>query len=197
MDIKQKFPQMMDMIHPFVKTCHDMYRNHYVCSYDGNISVRFDNLVLATPTHLSKGDITADDLIVVNLKGDKVFGHRAPTSELKVHLAIYNTNKEARAVVHGHPIYTTAIYRDGKYPDSSVLTESQDTFKNIPVVPNREPGTTQLAEDVAKAMGCVSQACVMEKHGAVTCGKTLEEAYFLLESLERLAKTEYLIASLK
>lgn len=197
MDIKNEFPEIGNDFRLVVQTCHELYKNQYVCAYDGNVSIRYGEYVLATPTHLCKRDVSEDDLIIVNLNGEKVFGKREPTSELKVHLAVYNKVSAAKAVVHGHPIYTTAIYRDGKNPNSSVLTESQDTFKQIPIVPAHRPGSALLAEDVGKVMNLETQVCIMEKHGAVTWGQSLEEAYFLLESLERLAKTEYLIGSMK
>lgn len=197
MSIKIQFPEMADTLAPFVKICHILYDKEYVCAYDGNVSFRFGHSVLATPTHLSKGMITEEDLIVVNLEGYQLAGARKPTSELKVHLAVYQNNPHINCIIHAHPLYATAIYRDGKEVDTGVLTEAQDTLGVVPVVPYHAPGTCELADAVGLAMKDNIRACIMEKHGVVVGGKTLMDTYFLLTSLERLAKTEHLIANMK
>jgi L-fuculose-phosphate aldolase len=197
MTIQSKFPEMTEFIEPFIEVCHALYKNQYVCAYDGNVSIRFEDKILATPTHLSKGLLTKDDLIVVDLDGNQLAGNRKPTSELKVHLAVYEQNHTAKCIIHAHPLYATAIYRNGKAVDSSVLTEAEETLGTVPIVPCFAPGTKDLAQAVGKAMPEGVRACMMENHGVVVAGETLEEVYFLLTSVERLAKTEYLIANMK
>lgn len=197
MGIAERFPEMTENLVPFVEVCHAMYNNEYVCAYDGNVSMRFGNKILATPTHVCKGVLTIDDLIVVDLDGNQLAGERKPTSELKVHLAVYKQQPNVRCIIPAHPLYATAIYRQGKKVDSSVLTEAKATLGNVPTVPCFEPGTAGLAEAVGEAMADGVSACMMENHGVVVAGMSLEETYFLLTSVERLAKTEYLIANMK
>lgn len=197
MAIKDQFPEIANYIDSFVEVCHAIYNNQYVCAYDGNVSLRVGNHILATPTHLCKGVLTADDLIVVDYDGKQLAGNRRPTSELKVHLAIYERNSSVMCIIHAHPLYATAIYRNGKAVDTSVLTESEATLGRVPVVPCFAPGSTTLADAVGAAMSQECCACMMENHGVVVAGKNLEETYFLLTSMERLAKTEYLIANMK
>lgn len=197
MSVNEVFSEMTDVMTPFVEVCHQLYQKEYVCAYDGNVSMRFDNVVLATPTHLCKGVITAEDLIVVDMAGHQLAGERNPTSELKVHLAVYQNNPEVTCIIHAHPLYATAFYREGRRVNASVLTEAEATLGVVPVVPHYEPGSVELAEAVGCAMQGKVCACIMENHGVVVGGKDLEETYFLLTSLERLAKTEYLMANLK
>ena len=197
MSIQKQFPEMTDYLEPFVEVCHAMYRHQYVCAYDGNVSMRFNDKILATPTHVCKGLLTIDDLIVVDIDGNQLAGDRKPTSELKVHLAVYKENPNAGCIIHAHPLYATAIYRDGKTVDTSVLTEPEAVLGTVPIVPCFTPGTPELAESVGAAMPEGICACMMEKHGLVVAGKSLEDTYFLLTSVERLAKTEYLIANMK
>lgn len=197
MAIQDHCPEMAEHLEPFVEVCHALYKNRYVCAYDGNVSMRFGDKILATPTHLCKGLISTNDLIVVNLDGNQLAGERKPTSELKVHLAIYKQNPTVKCIIHAHPLYATAVYRNGKTVDSSVLTEAAATLGVVPIVPCFAPGSIDLAEAVGLAMPEGICACMMENHGVVVAGKTLEETYFLLTSIERLAKTEYLIANMK
>ncbi|MEE0434029.1 MAG: class II aldolase/adducin family protein [Peptococcaceae bacterium] len=196
MSLTMRFPQMAPYVASFVDVCHRLYTNGFVCAYDGNVSMRFDDLVLVTPTHLCKGMVKADDLIVVDLQGNQCFGERRASSELKVHLAIYNKKPECHAIVHAHPLYATAVYNRTRGVDTSCLMEAAMSLGNVPVVPFIEAGSQALADAVASAMTHDVQACVLEKHGVVTAHSDLLAAYFLLESLERLAKTEAIRAAM-
>lgn len=195
MSIGDSFPEMVPSLPSFINICHRLYEKEFVCAYDGNVSMRFDDHILVTPTHLCKGDVAEDDLIVVDLSGAQVYGKRRPSSELKVHLAVYARQPETRCVIHAHPLYATAVYREGRKVRTALLMEAEMSLGTVPVVPFIAPGSQALADAVGEAMAGDVRACVMEKHGVVTSGETLETTYFLLESLERLAKTEMIVAA--
>src|SRR3979409_2600110 len=96
----------------------------FVASTDGNISVRLDShRVLTSPTGISKGLMTPDDLVVTDLQGRKVAGRREPSSELAMHLLIYNRRPEVNAVCHAHPPVATAHAASGIALNKALLSE--------------------------------------------------------------------------
>lgn len=195
MTIRDHFSEFAPYFNDFIEICHRLYAQGFVCAYDGNVSLRVGEYILVTPTHLCKGDISLDDLVVVDRCGRQIFGQKSPSSELKVHLAVYDTQPETCAVVHAHPLYTTALYRDGRKPETTLLMEASESLGTVSLVPFIDHGTQALADAVGAAMPSGTCACVLERHGTVTSGQTLWEAYFLIESLERLAKTEMILAT--
>lgn len=197
MSIEKYFPEFQDEIIRFVEICHRLYNKEFVCAYDGNVSLKRGDRILITPTHLCKGDLLKDDLLIVRENGEQLYGARRPSSELKLHLAVYAAQPETQCIIHAHPLYATALYRGGKSVDVSVLTEASDTLGDVPVVPFEAPGSKALADAVGAAMTVGIHACVMEKHGVVVAGCDLEATYYMLESLERLARTETVLATMK
>lgn len=195
MMLTERFPEFAPHLEEFVAVCHRLYEQGFVCAWDGNVSLRVGEHILVTPTHLCKGDVRVEDLIVVDRAGRQLFGERRPSSELKVHLAVYAAKPEISVVVHAHPLYATALYRAGRLPQTALLMEAAESLGAVPLVPFIDHGTQALADAVGRAMRPEVRACVLERHGAVTCGRSLEEAYFLTESLERLAKTETILAT--
>lgn len=195
MMLTERFLEFAPHLEGFVAVCHRLYEQGFVCAWDGNVSLRVGEQILVTPTHLCKGDVRVEDLIVVDRAGRQLFGERQPSSELKVHLAAYAAKPEISAVVHAHPLYATALYRAGRLPQTALLMEAVESLGAVPLVPFIDHGTQALADAVGRVMPPEVRACVLERHGTVTCGRSLEEAYFLTESLERLAKTETILAT--
>lgn len=197
MSVEKFFPEFQSEVARFVEICHRLYDKGFVCAYDGNVSLKKGDHILITPTHLCKGDLSQEDLLIIRENGEQLYGTRRPSSELKLHLAVYAAQPEIQCIIHAHPLYATALYRSGKKVDVSVLTEASDTLGYVPVVPFEAPGSKALANAVGAAMTTGIHACVMEKHGVVVAGHDLEATYYLLESLERLAKTETVLATMK
>lgn len=195
--LAEEFPALAEQVQTMLAVCHRLYEKGFVIAYDGNVSVRIGDHILVTPTHLSKGAVQEEDLIVVDLRGDVCFGNRKPSSELRLHLALYEKKPTCRAIVHAHPLYATTIYRRGRAPEISCLMEAALSLgEHVPLVPFADHGTQALADAVGAAMReedvC---ACVLERHGTVTVGDDLWQAYFRTESLERLAHTETILAT--
>src|ERR1017187_7201919 len=83
-----------------------VWQRGYVAFNDGNISIRLDqNIVLATPTGVSKGFLTPDMLVLVDMDGNQVGGHLKMSSEILMHLAMYRERCDIGSVVHAHPPY--------------------------------------------------------------------------------------------
>ncbi|MFN7919094.1 MAG: class II aldolase/adducin family protein [Bryobacteraceae bacterium] len=101
-----------------------VYQKGWVAANDGNISIRLDqDRVLCTPTGVSKGMMHADDLIICDMKGRKLEGKRERTSEILMHLTIYEMRPDAKAVVHTHPPVSTGFAAAGRALNQALLPE--------------------------------------------------------------------------
>ncbi|HEX9439758.1 MAG TPA: class II aldolase/adducin family protein, partial [Roseiflexaceae bacterium] len=90
--------------HEIVKIGRMLYDRGLIVAGDGNISARMsDELVITTPAGACKGMLEPEDMVVVDLEGRVRGGVRKPSSELQMHLAVYQNRPDARAVVHAHP----------------------------------------------------------------------------------------------
>lgn len=171
-----------------VKVCHKIHQKGFVSATDGNVSVRINkNKILCTPTSLPKEKIKEKDLIVLNLDGKVISGSRKPSTEIKMHLAIYKERDDVNAVIHTHPVYATAFASSKLALDIPFLPE---VILNLGLVPVCEYATPSTEEVVKSILPFVKKTnlLLLQNHGAVTYGKNLEEAYYLLEKLEHTAK---------
>lgn len=102
-----------------------IYQRGLVAANDGNLSVRVgENALWVTPTGVSKGFMTEDMLVKLDLDGNVLAGTRKASSETKMHLRIYQENPDVRAVVHAHPPAATAFAAAGIPLDRPVLQEA-------------------------------------------------------------------------
>lgn len=184
-----------DVLKAIVETGKRMYEKGYIVSHDGNISVLFENMVYITPANVSKGFMSEDQIVKMTLNG-RILNGLKPSSEYKLHLAVYRNNKDVRAVVHTHPLYATAFACMGLPLKSEALAEAKYQLGDIPLAPFAEPGTVEAAESVVPFCSRYNGA-LLEKHGLVTWGATLTEAYFRTEMAEFLAKITYHIHTYK
>jgi L-fuculose-phosphate aldolase len=160
----------------------------FVVATDGNISVRLDSRrVLTSPTGMSKGMMVPDDLVITDLGGRKLAGRREASSELAMHLLIYNRRPEVHAVVHAHPPTATAHAAAGIPLNKALLSELIIALGCIPVAPYGTPGTQELS-DALEPMVQHYDAILLANHGVVTCGPDLLTAFFRLETLEHFAQ---------
>jgi L-fuculose-phosphate aldolase len=173
-----------------------MYQKRWVANHDGNISQKVQsNLLLATPTAMSKIEIQAEDILGLNGAGEKVFGSRAIFSEINLHLAAYQTRTDISAVVHAHPPYATAFsicrlpITEPTMPEVVVSLGSE-----IPVTQYALPGEA-AAQAVAEKIGN-SNALILAGNGVLTVGRTVEEAFLRMELAEHFAQINFLAKSL-
>ncbi len=160
----------------------------FVAATDGNISVRLDSRrILTSPTGMSKGMMTPDDLVITDLRGRKVSGRREASSELAMHLLIYNRRPEVFSVVHAHPPTATA-HAAAQIPlNKALLSELIIALGCIPVAPYGTPGTQELS-DALEPMVQNYDAILLANHGVVTCGADLLAAFFRMETVEHFAQ---------
>ncbi len=165
-----------------------VYQKGWVAANDGNISVRLDEgRILCTPTKVSKGMMTADDLIVVDPSGRKLEGGRDCTSEIAMHLTIYSLRADVQSVVHAHPPTATGFAVAGRALDQALLPEVVVNLGSIPLAPYGLPGTPALSQSMVPFIPHYD-ALLLANHGAVAYAPTLREAFFRLETTEHFAR---------
>ncbi len=161
-----------------------MYERNYVAANDGNISVRIsDREILTTPTGVSKGFMTPEMIVCVDMDGKVISGSLKPSSELKMHLRVYRERPDVRSVVHAHPITATAFSVCGMGLDKAFMPELVVTLGVVPLADYATPGTTEVPDSITQYLKDYN-AVLLAHHGALTWGKDLMEAYFRLESVE-------------
>jgi L-fuculose-phosphate aldolase len=165
-----------------------LWTRGYVASNDGNISVRLDDSrILTTPKSVSKGFMTPDMMVVTDLAGRKVAGDRDPSTELKMHLAVYEHRPDVRAVVHAHPPLATGFAVAGIALDRAVLAEVICTLGSIPIADYATPSTEELP-DAVKQYIRAHDGLLLANHGALTVGADLYNAYYKMETIEHFAQ---------
>ena len=165
-----------------------VYARGYVASNDGNISVRLDDRhLLATPKSVSKGFMTPDMMVVTDMQGNKVSGHRDASTELKMHLAVYEMRPDVTAVVHAHPPLSTGFAVAGIPLNKSSLAEIIFSLGSVPIAEYATPSTQELP-DAVKRYITAHDGLLLANHGALTCGQGLMNAYYKMETMEHFAQ---------
>jgi L-fuculose-phosphate aldolase len=164
-----------------------LYAKGFVASNDGNISARIDDeTLLITPTGICKGDLLPENLLKVDYTGKVISGDLKPTSEMKMHLAVYQKRPDVRAIVHAHPQKATAFAVAGLPLDKLTLPEVIFSLGSVAFSEYGTPSTDQVPRSVEKVISS-SDAVLLANHGALTVGASVMEAYFRMETLEHFA----------
>ncbi len=165
-----------------------IYQKGWVAANDGNISVRLDpERVLCTPTGVSKGMMHPDDLIVCDMKGNKLLGQKERTSEIAMHLTVYELRPDIHAVVHAHPPVATGFATAGRALTEALLPEVIIGLGCVPLAPYGLPGTAALTEPMLPLIPKYD-ALLMANHGAVCYGEDVYKAFFKMETVEHYAR---------
>ena len=165
-----------------------LHERAYVASNDGNISVRLsDDRLLTTPKSVSKGFMTPDMMVTTDLEGRKIAGEREPSSELLMHLAVYQNRPDVHAVVHAHPPTSTGFAVAGIPLDRAILAEVVTTLGSIPIADYGTPSTPELADAVRKYIKA-HDGLLLANHGALTVAPDLFAAYYKMETIEHFAR---------
>lgn len=172
-----------------------MHERGYVASNDGNISVRLqDASILITPAGISKGYMKPADMVRVSPEG-KVLTDSVPSSELPLHLYVYQNRNEIQAICHAHPVYATAFAASGRELDACLLSEMVYTLGKVPLAAYGTPGSA----DVYKTLDGMIQsydAFLLANHGVITMGTTLLESYHKMETVEHSAQIMFVAEQL-
>jgi L-fuculose-phosphate aldolase len=154
----------------------------------GNISGRLeDGNVCVTPSSVDYREMNLDDLVVVDLDGGVVSGHRSPTTEKDLHLSVLRSYPELGSVIHTHAVYAT-MFALAHEPVPAVIEEVVVYVGgDVPCCEYRGTGTQDLGDEVAEHLADRG-AALLANHGLVTCGPTPAKALHNAALVERTAK---------
>jgi L-fuculose-phosphate aldolase len=165
-----------------------VYQKGWVAANDGNISLRLDQeRILATPTGVSKGRMQPDDLIIVDMQGHKIEGRLECTTEIGMHITVYNLRPDVRGVLHAHPPVATGYAAAGKSLNLALLPEVIIGLGCVPLAAYGLPGTPEMTEPMLPLIPKYD-ALMMGNHGAVCYGEDVWKAFFRMETVEHFAR---------
>jgi L-fuculose-phosphate aldolase len=186
-----------DVSEQLVKCGRELYENGLVKGTSGNISAKIPDAdsFLIKPSGARMKDLKPEELVLVDLQGNKIRGKWNVSLETPIHAAIYRARKDVQAVVHTHPPTATAF----GIARTEILPLQVEVFmflpNGVPVVPFEPPGSEAVAEAVQKRMAKYD-AVILENHGIVTVGSTIEAACNLNEMVEEAAKIQLVAMTL-
>ena len=165
------------------------YAEKMFAATSGNLSIydRAENRVYITPTSYPYDIMTVDDVVVIDLDGNVLEGHHKPSSEWRLHAAIYRSNESVNAVVHTHSPYATAFAINNQ--SIPVVLYEMVYFLNgdIPCAEGAIPGSDDVGNNAVRALKD-RNGCLMANHGTVAVGDTLPRAYTRAVYIEDAAK---------
>lgn len=168
-----------------------LYKCGLTTTSGGNISARYGDKVLITPSATDKARMTADQIGVLDMDCNIIGKTFKPTIESRMHVEIYKRRPDVQAVVHAHPVYASAFAASKRSISTKYLAEALVVLGEIAYAPYACQGTEQLAQiigDAAESADCI----VMQNHGIIALGNNLLQAFDRLEVLENAAKTTFI-----
>jgi L-fuculose-phosphate aldolase len=165
-----------------------MHRQGLVSGTAGNVSGRLDDeRVVMTPSSIAYEPMTLDDLVVVDLDGNVLEGHRSATTEKVLHLGSFREYPEVGGVLHCHPIHASMFALLHEPIPAHVEEFVVFVGGEVPVGDYKVTGTDELADEVTRLLADRS-AMLMANHGMVCVGKTVEDALHTAELVEHNAR---------
>jgi len=175
-----------------------LYDKGLIVATDGNGSARVEsNRILATPSGLCKGFMEPEQLIVVDLNGERVGltnpanRNLQPTSEMRMHLEAYRRRPDIAAVVHAHPPTTVAMSIAGIDLARCLIPEVIVTLGVVPTTRYATPSSDENARAIRDLIGG-HDAIVLQRHGTLTVGRDPLDAFLKTESLEQMARIAFM-----
>lgn len=170
-----------------------MHQKNFIAAGDGNISARLDReRLLVTPSGVSKGFLDPRQLLIVDLNGEKIAPRAGkwrdlkPSSEIRLHLECYRQRADIGAVIHAHPPYAIACTLAGISLAQGILPEVVYDLGAIPTAPYATPASEEGAQAIRDLIR-KHNAVLLDRHGSVTVGADVWEAYLRLERVEHVA----------
>lgn len=158
----------------------------------GNISVRYEDRMLITPSAAPYDEMTPDMIASLPLEGEYGAweGPRKPSTEWRFHLDLLKSRPEINAVIHTHAIYSTILAIAHKPIPACHYMIAAFGGDDVRVCDYARYGTKELSDNILKAMEGRT-ACLMANHGMLATGASLEKAMWAAVELETIAKQYY------
>jgi L-fuculose-phosphate aldolase len=152
----------------------------------GNISVRHVDGLLITPTSVPYDAMTPDQIVFMAMDGSHAPSQK-PSSEWRFHLDILKARQDVNAVVHAHPTYCTILAIMGMEIPPVHYMIAAAGGDSIRCAPYATFGTVELSEHAVRALED-RLACLLDHHGMIAVGKSLDKAMWLAVEVETLAR---------
>lgn len=170
-----------------------MHQHRYIVASDGNLSIRIaPDRLLITPSGLHKGLLRPEQVIMTDLEGRVIRSYHPAgrdlraSSEILMHLEAYRQRPDVSAAIHAHPPMAVACSVVGISLAEPVLPEIVYHLRAIPTIPYATPAGPASADAIRDPIRD-HDALLLERHGTLTVGQNLEEAYMRLEQVEHAA----------
>ena len=160
---------------------------NYTPGYSGNISARYKDGLLITTSGSSNGYLSKKDIVYTDFDGKSLEKNKKPSSEKFLHIEIYKTRPEINYIIHVHAPYLSSFASSGKDLMEPIMAENVFYFGGIPLAKYALPSSRELVDNTIKFFN-EYDAVLMENHGFIVAGKTLEDAYMKLELAESYAQ---------
>lgn len=183
---------MDSFLHPrdeILQLMERIYRYRMTTTSGGNLSIREPNGDLwITPARTDKGGLRREDIVLVRA-GGAVEGSRAPSSELPLHQAIYRARPDVSGIAHAHPVALVAFSLVREIPDTRLFHQSRQVCGAGGFAAYEVPGSEALGSTVAATFAQGFDCVILENHGVVTAGDSLQQAFQRFETFEFTGKT--------
>ncbi|MCI2425246.1 class II aldolase/adducin family protein [Candidatus Acetothermia bacterium] len=172
-----------------IDTARRMANEQLVFGSWGNISLRLDaEKILITPSGIDYDKIQREDIVLIDQVGTILIGDHRPSSELPLHLAIYNERRDVHAIVHTHSIYATSFAIVRKRIPPVVEDLVQIVGGAVEVAEYALPGTDELARSALVALAD-RNAVLLANHGVVGVAAEITEALKICSLVEKTAQS--------
>ena len=172
-----------DLRREIVTVCRNLHQYGYNTSINGNVSVRFDeDCMLITPSGCSMGLVKERDIVLSDMNGNGVTGGN-PSSEYRLHAAIYNKRIDANAIIHVHSTHSLAL----SLFDMDLLNDTYITVSPIPITEYARIGSENVTVVIDPYILRYNWA-ILRRHGSVAWESDLLSAYHRIEGMEHLCK---------
>ncbi|WP_299191590.1 class II aldolase/adducin family protein [uncultured Litoreibacter sp.] len=152
----------------------------------GNVSIRHGDGLLISPTSTPYADLTPDKIAYVHMDG-RAEGPIAPSSEWRFHRDVLAARSDVGAIVHAHPTYCTILAIHGREIPPIHYMIAIFGGPNIRVAPYAIFGSQELSDHAVTALEG-RHACLLDHHGSIAVGTSIEQAFWRAEELETLAR---------
>ena len=161
----------------------------------GHVAARAGEVMYMKPAGLGLGEITAEDVLTLDLDGKVLEGRHKSHGEWPIHTAIFRARPEVGGIVHTHPPYVTAYSSLGREP--LILNQDGVPFAGGVAIFDQTPElitTPEMGRSLAERLGN-RRAAILKNHGLVTVGETIEEAVYLAVSIEKSLRIQWIAAA--
>ena len=175
-----------------LEAAQQMSQKGFVVGTSGNVSLRFKDsegrdLVAITPSGRNYDTMKPNDIVMVDLEGQRVEGELTPSIETMLHTGIYKARKKVNAVIHTHPIYGSVMAVAGLEIPAILDDQITQIGGEIQVAQYALSGSPEMTGNVIAALG-PRNAVLLANHGAISVGRNMREAFTMCELLEKTAK---------